>query len=120
MLYEDKNFIAGKIKEARKKALMTQEQLAEQIGISAKQLSRIENGDYIPSLITFLNLIQILNIDINDFGIKITNNSNAIRDKFLKLVYCMNDDELEFFYGVILNIKNNIFKITNQKKSKSQ
>ena len=116
MLYADKNFIAGKIKEARKKASMTQEQLAEQIGISAKQLSRIENGDYIPSLITFLNLIQILNIGIDDFGVKITNNNNIIRDNFLKLIYSMNNEELEFFYDVILNIKNNIFKITNQKK----
>ena len=48
---------------------MTQEELAEKIGISAKQLSRIEMATYIPSLPTFLKIVNELNLDLKEFGI---------------------------------------------------
>ena len=56
MIFEDKNFIAKKIRIARKNKGLTQAELAEKIGISAKQLSRIEMASYTPSLFTFLKI----------------------------------------------------------------
>ena len=58
MVFYEKEFIAKKIRLARKNAKLTQEELAEKIDISAKQLSRIEMATYIPSVPTFLKIIQ--------------------------------------------------------------
>ncbi len=98
MLFEDKYFIAKKIKKERMNAKLTQAQLAEMIGISAKQLSRIEIGDFIPSLPTFLMIVKVLNIDIREFNINISPTHQPLKDKFLKLISCMTDSELQLCY----------------------
>ena len=72
MKFDDKNFIAQKIKTYRKKMGLTQEQLAEQIDLSVQHVSRIENGCYIPSLTTFFKIISILQIDLKEFGFNTT------------------------------------------------
>ena len=40
MIFDDKKFCATKIKQARKKVKLTQEELAEKIGISAKAIEK--------------------------------------------------------------------------------
>ena len=56
----DKKFIADKIKEFRKKAGLTQTELAQKIGIGEKQISKIENYTNLPSLTTFFKIIDYL------------------------------------------------------------
>ena len=53
-------------KEYRKKLGYTQEQLAEMIGISWRQVQRLENETSTPSLETFRKLIKILHISNED------------------------------------------------------
>ena len=53
MAYTDKEYIAKKIKLAKKKAGLKQNELAKEIGRTSKQLSRIEQATYIPSLPSF-------------------------------------------------------------------
>lgn len=101
LLFEDKNFIAKKIKLARKNAGLTQAELAEKIGMSAKQLSRIEIGSFVPSLFTFLKIIQELNIDISEFGILINKTSNETRDNLIKVINSANDKELKLYSEMI-------------------
>ena len=108
MAFDDKDFIAKKIKLARKQAKLTQEELAEKIGISAKQLSRIEVGTYIPSLPTFLKIIQELNIDLKEFGISYRNKTSSVRDEFLKFIYKTSDKELEFYLNCLKTMDNNL------------
>ena len=67
---------------------------------SAKQLSRIETGDYIPSLPTFLKIISVLPIDIKDFGVENTPAPNPMRDKLARLISCASDEELALFYKI--------------------
>ncbi|MCM1265655.1 MAG: helix-turn-helix transcriptional regulator [Candidatus Gastranaerophilales bacterium] len=43
---------------------MTQSKVAEAIQVSSQHYSRIERGEYIPSLQTFLKLIDVLDLDI--------------------------------------------------------
>ncbi len=50
----------------RKKAKMTQEQVAEKTNISWRQLQRIEKGISIPTIETFAKLITVLNISDED------------------------------------------------------
>ena len=101
MIFEDKEFIAKKLRYARKDAKLTQEELAETIGITAKQLSRIEMATYVPSLPTFLKLVKALNIDLNEFGLSYSETKNSSREDFLKMIYSFTDNELEFYYNVI-------------------
>lgn len=50
------------IKECRQLKCMTQEQLAEKVGISARQLQRIENNEEKTKIQTIKKIIKELNI----------------------------------------------------------
>lgn len=108
MFYKDKNYIASKIKFFRKNAKMTQEQLAELVQISPKQISKIETGTYTPSLPTFIKIINVLNINPEEFGINIKIDNNPKRQAFIELLYSMNDKELDFYFATINSTRKNL------------
>lgn len=54
------------IRMYRKKLRLTQEQLAEQAGVSASFLGHIERGSRIASMETFVRLCQALKVTPND------------------------------------------------------
>lgn len=62
------------IKEYRKRLGLTQEQLAEILDISPRQLQRIESGKKETSLKTLRKLIKVLNIEDEDIIKYIKNN----------------------------------------------
>lgn len=108
----DKKFIADKIKEFRKKAGLTQTELAQKIGIGEKQISKIENYTNLPSLTTFFKIIDYLKIDISEFQINTIPLVNKNRLELEKFIYSSTEDELEFLVGVVKNLK----KYMNNKK----
>ena len=108
MFYEDKKYIASKIKYFRKQAKMTQEALAEKIQISPQQLSKIENGTYIPSLPTFIKIINVLNINPEEFGINVKMENHPKRQAILELLFSMNDKELDFYFATINSTRKNL------------
>ena len=54
------------IAENRKKKNMTQEQLAEKLGVTSKTISRWENGNYMPDISLLKPLSETLDITLND------------------------------------------------------
>lgn len=58
----DKLTIGDRIKEARKKQKLTQEQLAELLDISVEFVGQIERGLKLPSMHVFIKLIEALNV----------------------------------------------------------
>lgn len=58
--------IGENIKLARKKAKITQVEMAEKLGVYQKDISRWENGEYTPSLETFAEICKILNASADD------------------------------------------------------
>lgn len=60
----NKKLLGKRIKELRKKAGLTQEKLAELIGIETSSLSGIESGRHFPSLLTAEKIAQTLNIQM--------------------------------------------------------
>ena len=62
----DYKAIGKRIKIARIKADMTQEQLAERVGISPTHLSNIETGTTRVSLTTIVGLVNALNVTVDD------------------------------------------------------
>ena len=58
------NKLGDKIRQLRKSMGLTQEQLAEKIGIDNKHLSRIEKGKHMPTYAITQKLAKVLNFDI--------------------------------------------------------
>ena len=54
--------IGSRIKEARERAHLTQEELAEKVDISPTQMSVIERGVKTPKLDTFVKIVKALNL----------------------------------------------------------
>lgn len=60
--------IGNKISEARKKATISQAQLAEQLFISPQAVGKWERGESMPDITTFNRLAKILGVDLNYFS----------------------------------------------------
>ena len=57
-----KNLFGKRIKELRKERAITQERLAELIGIDTRNLIKIENGETFPRVNTLDKLIEVFDI----------------------------------------------------------
>lgn len=74
------------IATCRKENKLTQEQLAEKLGVSSKSVSRWENGKTMPDVSLFQQLCKELNITINDLLSGETMNENKFDLSADKLV----------------------------------
>lgn len=86
MLYDDKKFVGNVIKLARKKNGLSQEQLAEKVGMTDKNLSNIENGKQFPQVNNFIRIMDELNLTIENFGSRKKFNQIQEDNELLKLV----------------------------------
>lgn len=110
MMYDDKKFIGKKIKEYRKKLHLTQAQLAEKVGLSDKHIGRIEAGIFFPTCNSFMHLLDVLKIDISEFGVYTSKQQNQKLDDLIKNIYSLNEKELNVFLKIskeiLLGLKN--------------
>ena len=58
--------ISERLKEARQKAGMTQEQVAEQIMVSRVTVSHWENGKSLPDVVSLISLSDLYSISLDD------------------------------------------------------
>lgn len=56
---------AKRLKQARKKAGLTQEQVSFELEISRSNISKYENGDISPNIKTIKELIKLYKVDAN-------------------------------------------------------
>lgn len=54
--------MGDRIKEARKKCKLTQDQLAEKLDVSLEFVGQIERGQKLPGMQVFIKLIEALNV----------------------------------------------------------
>ena len=111
MKFDDKEFIAQKIKQARVKANLTQSELAEKVGLSTQHISRIESGYYIPSLASFFKIISILKMDLHEFGYNIETTNSTKKDTLIKIICNSADNELKLYDAVISGLNTGIMEI---------
>ena len=62
----DQQKIGGFLKELRQEKKMTQEQLAEQMGVSRRTVSRWETGNNLPDLSVIVELADFYDVDLNE------------------------------------------------------
>ena len=58
--------LGNRIRDRRNEISMSQEKVAEQAGISANTVSRIEGGQSAMSIEIFIKMVQILDVDANE------------------------------------------------------
>ncbi len=71
-----KQLLGKRIKEIRRTKKLTQEQLAEFIGIETSSISNIENGRYFPTAENLDKIIQVLQITPTELFVVEHNNDN--------------------------------------------
>lgn len=64
---DTKTKIAKQVQSLRKRKGLSQETLAELIGIDSKSLSRLERGAHYPSIETLEKMSIALNVELKDF-----------------------------------------------------
>lgn len=79
----DYPLIAKRIKDARKLSGLTQEQLAEKIGISTNAIAKLENNLMTASLQTLVNIVNVLNIDMNTLFLPNENPTQSSLNEYL-------------------------------------
>lgn len=55
------------VREERGKKGLTQQQLADRVGVSRQTINAIEAGNYVPSTLLALKLSQVFEVPVNDF-----------------------------------------------------
>lgn len=89
--------IGNKIASARKKANLSQAELAQQISISPQAVGKWERGESMPDIITLNRIAEIFNVDLNYFS----DNSKATEKETISKVSA--EDK-----GVISKLRDNI------------
>lgn len=89
--------VGNQIKRYRQKSCMTQEVLAEKIGVDQRYMSMIENGKSKTSLGTYLRISRVLNIPIQALlkDISIFSQHNDIENAIYYLS-TLTEEKLEF------------------------
>lgn len=81
--------LKDRIREARKKAGLSQGQLAEMIGIAKSTLSGYESFGREPTVETLSKIMEILNVDANYLlQDEISSSNMALSDSEKELIYC--------------------------------
>lgn len=97
-----KELLGARIKELRKKEQMSQEQLAEKIGIDPKHLSRIEVGKGYPSLETLDNLSKVLNVEMKDlFEFQHLDSVDSVADAINSIINTASDKDMQLFLKLL-------------------
>ncbi len=100
----DKELIGKKLKEYRKKAKLTQEELSNKIDIDEKHYGKLERGLFVPSLESFFKLINALNIPLEEFDF-VNQKTNSTKDKLVKEINLASSKEIEVFFEIFNSIK---------------
>ena len=89
----EKQHILDIIKDKRKSVNLTQQEIAEKLDISRSQYVNIENGNSEMSLDKFLKLCEMLNLEMNNFEEKKSNEAkkDMLYKEFLKFADKLKD-----------------------------
>ena len=105
--FMDKKLFGKSIKNYRKNNKFTQEKLAELINIDTRQVARIEAGESLPSLETFVKISKILKISPNDLLLhkSLENNvNNVLKNDIYDIMSFAKKEQLELIKKLVLAV----------------
>lgn len=103
--------IGSRIKKIRLSQGLTQHDLAERIGVTEKQISKIETGVHYPKFDNFIKILEALNITMREFASTGDFESGNVRRNIMKVINKANEEDLQYFLLLIKNIE----RIKNKK-----
>jgi len=80
-----KELLGLKVKEFRKRSKLTQEKLAELIGVDNGYISKLEVGQNFPSIKTLEKIAKILNVEICEFFQYTSIKEEDFKEQILKI-----------------------------------
>lgn len=87
-----KELLGARIREVRKLRHLSQERLAEKVGVEPKQISRIEGGKSAPSLDTLEAIAKHLQVEMKDlFDFQHLLPEERVEDQVLRLLGMMDE-----------------------------
>ncbi len=94
-----------RLKEIRKNKNITQEQLAEQIGIEPKQICRIENGTCFTTFEKLQKIAQTLNVEVYEFfRFEHKKPKDALIKEMNELFINASDEKIETIYKIVTTL----------------
>lgn len=98
----NKKLLGKRIKELRKQANYTQEQLSEIINIDIKTLSGIESGRHFPSLPTIEKIANTLKVDLQVlFNFNHFKTLEDMKNEIIKNLNTLTSDDIKFIHKFI-------------------
>ncbi len=100
-----KRFIGLRVGEIRRKKGLTQEELADNMGIGPKYLSSIERGKENPTLNTLIKLSQALDVDLGEiFAVVQIEDVTKRKNLVLSLINEADGEQLKQAYKILAAI----------------
>ena len=101
----DFNIIGKRLKDARKKKNLTQEQLVEKLGVSIAYLSKIETGKIHINLERLSQICEILDVTEGEILNGVSKNSNKyLYPEFSEILKKCSPQKQKLAYKIILSI----------------
>lgn len=98
--------VGKRIKELREARDIKQFQLAEFLDMEPTNLSKIENGNFLPREDKLRKIAQFLQVEINDlFDVKHILSRKKLIDSISNILNSLNDKELMFYYKILCSYK---------------
>lgn len=93
------------LKSLRVEKGLKQSDVAERVGVSTQHYSRIERGEYTPSLQTFFSLVEMFDIDISRLKLKDSQNISSTMYEILKLLEKFNNTQQQAVLSFLKTIE---------------
>lgn len=98
--------IGSRIRAVRREKKMTQEQLAEAVGVGVTHISHIETGNSIPSLQVIVDIINTLDCSADELLCVEIKQAQSLRDSWLSdLVKDCTDSEVKVISDMVIALK---------------
>ncbi len=108
----DYYLIGQRIRKYRKASGLSQEQLAEKIGISVTHLSHIETGNTKLSLPVLCAIADTLSLQTDMLLKDHSSNTDSLRNEIIELLNTSDEKELSVMTDLIKCVKNSLKKYT--------
>lgn len=107
----DRILVGEKIRECRNARNLTQQELAEKVGITARYLGDIERGSKVPKLETFIKILNGLNASVDYVLMDVLNSTYKVKSSRLeKSIESLEPEERVKIINILENIIDNFKK----------
>jgi len=100
----DKKQLGLRIKELRKSKKITQEKLAEMIGVDFGYISKLELGQNYPSIPTLDKISHALNTDLSEFFTHSNDSEINVESEIFKIMSKFTSEEKKLLYRIAKSI----------------